>query len=66
MEQADPIDLLFAKARKHGIPMAAICKRASIDPTTPSRWKRGKNGATVEKVVQLSGALEALIVERAA
>ena len=66
MEQTDPIDLLFAKARKHGIPMAAICKRAEIDPTTPSRWKRKKNGATVEKVVQLHGALDALIVERAA
>lgn len=66
MEQTDPIDLLFAKARKHGIPMAAICKRAEVDPTTPSRWKRKKNGATVEKVIQLSGALDQLIMERAA
>jgi len=43
--------------------MAAICKRADIAPTTPSRWKRGRNGATVEKLVALSGALDALIAE---
>lgn len=66
MEQADPIDTLFAKAKQHGIPMAAICKRAEVDPTTPSRWKRRKNGATVDKVAQLSGALTDIIAERAA
>lgn len=59
----DPIDLLFARAKQHRIPMAAICSRANVDPTTPSRWKRGKNGATVEKLTQLNGALSDLIAE---
>lgn len=66
MEQADPLDALFASAKQHRIPMVAICKRAGVDPTTPSRWKRGKNGATLEKVTQLRGALSALISELAA
>jgi len=63
MEQADPLDTLFANAKLHRIPMVAICKRAEIDPGTPSRWKRGKNGATLEKVLKLNGALAALIAE---
>ena len=46
--------------------MAVICKRAEIAPTTPSRWKRGKNGATLEKVSKLNGALSEIIEELAA
>ena len=63
MESSDPLATLFARAKKHKVSMAAICKRADIAPTTPSRWKRGRNGATVEKLVALSGALDALIAE---
>jgi transcriptional regulator with XRE-family HTH domain len=66
MEQHDPLETLFARARKHRIPMAAICERAKIDPTTPSRWKRGKNGATVDKLSKLQGALSEIIEELAA
>lgn len=66
MEQPNPLDALFARAKMNGVPMATICKRAEVDPTTPSRWKRGKNGATVEKLHQLSTALDVILSERAA
>lgn len=46
--------------------MAEICRRAEIDPTTPSRWKRGKNGATLDKVEKLSAALSKILIEQAA
>lgn len=59
----DPLDALFAKAKKHRIPMAAICRRAEVDPTTPSRWKRGKNGATLDRLTKLNEALAELISE---
>lgn len=65
MEQADPLAALFASAKAHRIPMAAICERANVDPTTPSRWKRRKNGATVEKLTALNTALASLIAEAA-
>jgi len=61
MDQGDPIDLLFARARQHNVSMAAICRAAEIDPTTPSRWKRKKNGATVDRVVRLNAALDAIL-----
>lgn len=66
MEQADPIAALFSRAQQNGVPMAAICRRAEIDPTTPSRWKRRKNGATLDKVNQLNDALNGILQDRAA
>ncbi len=64
-EQSAPLDALFARAKKHRIPMAAICKRAEVDPTTPSRWRRGKNGATVDRLNKLNAALSDIIAETA-
>lgn len=68
MEQADPLSDLFAMAKQHRIPMAVVCKRASpaIDPTTPSRWKRGLNGANLDTVKRLNEALAELVAEQAA
>jgi transcriptional regulator with XRE-family HTH domain len=66
MEQVDPLSAFFATAKRHRIPMAAICDRAKVDPTTPSRWKRGKNGATVETLTALNGALSSIIAEQSA
>jgi transcriptional regulator with XRE-family HTH domain len=63
MEQADPLDALFARAKAHRIPMATICKRAEVDPTTPSRWKRGKNGATLDRLNRLNEALTEIVSE---
>ena len=61
MEQAEPLDTLFARAKQARVPMAAICREAGIAPTTPSRWKRGRNGATLDKVNKLHDALSTLI-----
>lgn len=66
MEQSDLLTTLFERAKSHRIPMSEICRRAAIDPTTPSRWKRKKNGATLEKVTQLNSALADIIAEIAA
>jgi hypothetical protein len=65
MEQADPLRALFDRAKSNRVPMAEICRRADIDPTTPSRWKRGVNGATLDKVEKLSAALSDILVEQA-
>jgi transcriptional regulator with XRE-family HTH domain len=66
MEQVDPLRALFDRAKSHRVPMAEICRRAEIDPTTPSRWKRGKNGATLDKVDKLNAALADILVEQEA
>lgn len=66
MQTPDPISALFAKAREHRVPMSAICAKAGVAPTTPSRWKREKNGATVEALMKLDAALSEILTERAA
>src|SRR3546814_15484533 len=66
MQKDDPLASLFARAKTSGIPMAAICKRAEIAPTTPSRWKRGKNGATLDRIQRLNEALSEILSEQAA
>lgn len=60
----DPIEALYDRAKQHGIPMVAICARAKVHATTPSRWRRGKNGATVTAVNALNDALSVIIEER--
>lgn len=66
MENTNPIDALFASAKQHRVPMSLICERAGVDPTTPSRWKRKKNGATVEALHKLTSALSEIVNERQA
>jgi hypothetical protein len=66
MEQAQTIDALFDRAKVHRVSMAAICKRAEIAPTTPSRWKRNKNGANLGSVIRLHDALSQILAESAA
>lgn len=66
MEHTNPIAALFESAKQHRVPMSLICKRAGVDPTTPSRWKRKKNGATVEAVTKLQSALTEILTEQAA
>jgi transposase-like protein len=66
MEQPDPLDALFARAKQHRISMATICRLAEVDPTTPSRWRRKKNGATLEKVTALNVALSEIINQQVA
>lgn len=66
MLDTNPIDALFARAQQHRVPMSLICERAGVAETTPSRWKRGKNGATVEAVTKLQAALSEILEEQAA
>jgi len=66
MQTTDPIAAFFERARTSRVPMSHICDRAGVDPTTPSRWKRKKNGATVEAVNKLETALNAILNERRA
>ena len=65
MENTDPIAALFERASSHRVPMSLICERAGVDQTTPSRWKRGKNGATLDAVSKLAAALNEIIAEQA-
>lgn len=66
MQTPDPIAALFERAQTARVPMSLICERAGVAPTTPSRWKRKKNGATVEAVTKLDTALSEILEERAA
>lgn len=66
MQTPHPLDQLFATAKEHGIPMSHICERAKVDPTTPSRWKRGIARPTADKLFALDVALNQLIGERKA
>jgi len=65
MNQSDPVADLFDRVRKSECSMAEVCRRAKIDPTTPSRWKRSKNGANIGSVRRLSAALDEIISEKA-
>jgi len=64
MLNTDPIASLYERARNNGVPMSAICDRAGVAQTTPSRWKNGRNGATVEAVSKLESALSEILSER--
>lgn len=66
MQDTNPIEALFERAKSNRVPMSLICRRAGVDPTTPSRWKRKLNGATVEAVTKLNVALSEIITEQAA
>lgn len=63
MEQVDPVGDFFARAKHHRVAIATLCRRVGIDPTTPSRWRRKKNGANLAKLRLLSQALDAVIAE---
>lgn len=66
MEPNNPLDELFADAKANGISMSALCEKAGIAPTTPSRWKQGHTGPTLDKLMQLRSALSSILMERAA
>lgn len=56
-----PLEVLFATAKEHGIPMSRVCEAAGVDPTTPSRWKRGVTRPTADKLFELQTALAKLV-----
>lgn len=63
MEQQHPLDSLFASVKAHRIPMSRICERAGVDPTTPSRWKRGLTRPSADKLFELQKALAEIASE---
>jgi hypothetical protein len=64
MEQHDPVEALYARAKAAEIPMYLVCDRAGVARSTPSRWRSDKNGATTTSINALNDALSALIAER--
>lgn len=64
MEQLDPVDALFARAKAANVPMYEICDRANVARSTPSRWKNDKNGATISTVRALDAALTEIVMHR--
>lgn len=66
MQTINPLDELFADAKTHGVSMSALCEKAGIAETTPSRWKKGRTSPTLEKLMELRAALNAIVLDRAA
>jgi hypothetical protein len=64
MEHTNPLDALFSRAAAHGVPMSRICKEAGIAPTTPSRWRTGKNSPMFGKIVALNEALDGILAQQ--
>lgn len=60
----DPIKALYDRAEAHSVPMVAICARAKVAATTPSRWKNDRNGATIATIQKLNDALSVILEER--
>ncbi|MBO9710537.1 MAG: hypothetical protein J7521_20240 [Caulobacter sp.] len=65
MDQQQIISALEDRAKRVGLPMAEVCKRAGIHPTTFSRWKLSERnpqpkGAAIPSVAKI----EAVIAER--
>ena len=61
----DPVEPLFARAMAAGVSMAAICERAGVARSTPSRWRQDRNGANLATVRKLNSALSEIVAERA-
>lgn len=62
MDQQSIIASIEDRAKGLGLPMAEVCRRAGIHPTTFSRWKlSGENldptGATIKSLTKLEAAL---------
>ena len=61
---SDPVETLFERAAHFGVSMAALCVRAGVAQSTPSRWRGGRNSATYGTLRKLNHALDALIGEK--
>lgn len=70
MDQQTIIADIEAQARRIGVSMSDVCRRAEIHPTTFSRWKKSERnpeptGATIKSLTALQAALAALSAEHA-
>lgn len=62
MDQQAIIADIEARAEAAGLPIAEVCRRANVHPTTFSRWKRSARnpspiGATLGTLAKLEAAL---------
>jgi hypothetical protein len=64
MQTYDPVQALFDRASDAGITMSAICERAGVAQSTPSRWKVNRDSATLATVRKLDEALSDIIASR--
>lgn len=64
MTNQDPVEALYERAAQHNMQMYAVCDRANVARSTPSRWRSSKNGATFATLKRLNSALDELIEER--
>jgi sulfate adenylyltransferase subunit 2 len=62
--QKSPVNDLFARAKRSNVAMAAICERAGVAPSTPSRWRKNPETANIGTVQKLDTALSELIAEQ--
>lgn len=60
-----PVDSLARRAKKAGVRMADICKRAKVAQSTPSRWKAGTFEPKLRTLRRLEEALAELAAETA-
>lgn len=66
MNQQEIIASLEARAKAAGLPIAEVCKRAGVHPTTFSRWKvtdrnpvpKGASLAKVERIARVISEVE--------
>ncbi len=57
----ETIDSLFTRAKSHGVTMAALCERAGVAPSTPSRWRKNPASANLGTLEKMRKALDEMI-----
>jgi sulfate adenylyltransferase subunit 2 len=62
---SNAIDELFARAKLHGITMAALCDQAQVAASTPSRWRKNPASANIGTLDRLNTALDQILAGEA-
>ncbi|MGI4763455.1 MAG: hypothetical protein ACRYGP_00040 [Janthinobacterium lividum] len=65
MNTSNPVDDLVARATEAKVSMAAVCKRAGVAASTPSRWRGRLYEPTFKTLRRLEAALDSIIADRA-
>lgn len=69
MDQESVISDIERRAREINVPIRELCRRAELNPTTFSRWKKSERnpepiGANLHTIGRLYAAIEAIVAER--
>ena len=63
MDQQTTISIFERRAKSAGLPMAEICRRAGVHPTTFSRWKQSlRNPAPIAATTRSLEAIDRALV----